>query len=142
MKIKVKKVYYCDFCKKHSLKSIKFHEKHCTGNPNRECRMCGRKDINTIIPKYKIEIKNEWFKAPNTIEGTIMEGIEGMVAKTMEELENDTEGCPACMLTVIRCNEYKWPINPKFDYKKATEEWWDGKNKADMEAETQSLMYG
>lgn len=47
MKIKLKKVYYCEFCKKHRLtpNSIKHHEAICTLNPNRNCRMCNRKGI-------------------------------------------------------------------------------------------------
>lgn len=47
MKTIIKKVYYCDFCKKHGLSSgsLKKHEKHCTNNPNRFCRICGFKGV-------------------------------------------------------------------------------------------------
>ena len=42
MRTVLKKVYYCDFCKKKGLSasSISKHEKHCTLNPKRECRLC------------------------------------------------------------------------------------------------------
>jgi hypothetical protein len=42
MKTKIKKVYYCDFCGKHRLtsNSILDHEKTCTLNPERYCRLC------------------------------------------------------------------------------------------------------
>lgn len=42
MKIKTRTVYYCDFCKKKSFRksSMEKHEKHCTMNPKRECRLC------------------------------------------------------------------------------------------------------
>ena len=42
MIVKTKKVFYCEFCKKKSLAthSMLKHEKHCTLNPKRECRLC------------------------------------------------------------------------------------------------------
>ena len=42
MKVKVRKVYYCDFCKKRLMRidAIINHEKHCTANLSRICRMC------------------------------------------------------------------------------------------------------
>jgi len=38
-----KSVFYCDFCRKYKLTSyaMKVHEKHCTMNPDRVCRMTG-----------------------------------------------------------------------------------------------------
>lgn len=42
--MRVKKVnrYYCDFCKKSncSKHAMELHEKHCTMNPDRQCRLC------------------------------------------------------------------------------------------------------
>ena len=34
--------YICDYCgkKQYASWAMKKHEKHCTMNPNRECRMC------------------------------------------------------------------------------------------------------
>lgn len=42
MKVLLRKVYYCDFCKKsnRSASAMSKHEKHCTLNPKRECRLC------------------------------------------------------------------------------------------------------
>ena len=36
--------YYCDFCKKAggSAGAMAKHEKHCTNNPNRYCRLCDK----------------------------------------------------------------------------------------------------
>ncbi len=44
MKIVTREVYYCEFCSKHLLTKgpMSRHEKHCTGNPDRHCRVCGR----------------------------------------------------------------------------------------------------
>jgi len=91
MKIKNKKVYYCDYCKKHSLRNITLHEKHCTLNPHRDCRMCGRKDINLIIPKYKIEVEKEWLIDQNTISGEKQKEVDDFVNKKIEELKEEVE---------------------------------------------------
>ena len=132
MTIKKRTVYYCDYCGKHSLRSLKIHEKHCTLNPNRECRLCGKRDIYKIIPKYKFEVKKEWFSkgehGEKIISGIKMAKIERMFRKKMAKLEKEVNYCPACILTVIRCNHYEWPFRPEFDFKKALEEWWKSKN--------------
>lgn len=38
-----KTVYYCEFCRKYKLtpQSMVIHERHCTANPDRKCRMPG-----------------------------------------------------------------------------------------------------
>ena len=64
MKEKIKKVYYCDFCGKHRLtsNSMLLHEKHCTLNPNRVCRVCGGEDEECpmcIFSKRRLKIKND-----------------------------------------------------------------------------------
>ena len=139
MKTKTKTVYYCDYCKKHSLSggTLAKHEKHCTANPDRICRMCGRENIKAIIPKYKIEIKEEWFTEHNSVLGEVGVEIDKMVAKKMEELADEVDNCPACILTVIRLNKYIWPIKPDFNYPKAVEEWWEARRE-----DEESLMYG
>lgn len=64
MKIIKKNVYYCEYCKKHSLSSysMKLHEKHCTKNNNRKCRLCKHNGIKT--PNFKgllhIDKKCSW----------------------------------------------------------------------------------
>lgn len=79
MKIETKKVYYCEFCRKHSLASwsIKVHEEHCTLNPKRSCRMCEDGPITLPI------IQKEY--------GTAVQ-ITG-------------KECPACVLAFCRQNK-------------------------------------
>jgi hypothetical protein len=80
MKTKIKKVYYCEFCKKKTMtiNSMTLHEKHCTLNPNRECRLCKSLSLekgecpickfshyrltNTFpeVYDFKKELKNFW----------------------------------------------------------------------------------
>lgn len=87
MKQRLRMQYYCGFCKKSgAVKScIANHEKYCTNNPDRECRMCvlGMGGHSHSV-KELIEI--------------IGEGGEG----SLERLREATDGCPACMLAGIR----------------------------------------
>ena len=136
MKIKIKKVYYCEFCGKHSLKPLNKHEKHCTMNPNRECHLCenyAHINLPKIIEKYKnsYELKEE---------DVGMEGFKSVkiVWKnekiTIDEIMNDVENCPVCALTVIRCAGLnKFPIDLYFDYQKELKKWWDAKNEYELE---------
>ena len=66
MRVKMVKQYICDFCGKKGLGAghIKKHEKHCTMNPDRECRMCvlvsgaqtPLKELLALMPKPEVEI--------------------------------------------------------------------------------------
>ena len=112
MNTKVKKVYYCDFCKKHRLQKnvIEEHEKHCTANPKRQCLMCEG------VEEYVFKIINS--------------GSEDYERKTIE-IEG-TE-CPACTLSFIRLNKItnittKGEGNYTWDYKEAVESWWKDRN--------------
>lgn len=106
MKTKTKPVYYCDFCKKHSLRrdSMVLHEKHCTMNPKRECRLCGNKDLSPLIAKYK-------------------DRNRGQVR--IKDIVDDVDGCPNCALTIIRVCELTFL---EFDYKEELKQWWERKN--------------
>lgn len=132
MKVKKKNVYYCDFCKKKSLRSLKIHEKHCTANPDRECRLCDNKSIKPIIEKYKKlfylrEIKKHLFSNPDMAEVATI--IPVFTKKfTLKELINELDYiCPNCILAMIRClglNRYYMNNKFKFDYKKELDNWW------------------
>ena len=146
MRVKTKTVYYCDFCKKHYLlrPSMESHEKHCTKNPNRICRMCERTDINTIIPKYRIEVPEEWWKKDTIGSGRFLPGekydrIRKETKERIEQLRDEVEGCPNCMFTVIRCNGYELPVDAQFDYQEELKKWWEIKNEEAREKEEEDL---
>lgn len=105
---KIKKVYYCDYCKKHGMRgpAIKLHETHCTLNINRICRLCGRKEgIENILDGYK--------------------DFEDGKQVDIKELMSNLNDCPACTLAVIRCAKLQ---NIEFDYIKELDNWWKEKN--------------
>ena len=129
MKVKTKKVYYCEYCGRHRLTrhSIELHEKHCTLNPHRSCRMCDQSDLGSVIEKYRnrfrvIEKDTQFGKSQE------IEWINGEV--TLADIESDTDCCPACTLAVMRlCGFNKFPAAPfEFNYEEARKEWWDEKN--------------
>ena len=122
VKIKTKKVYYCDFCKKHGLKTIAIHEKHCTANPNRECRLCGRKEpITDIVKKY----------------------LEQTATPLLDDIKNEFDyHCPACVLSIIRqaeLNTFKNGKGVEFNYEEEMKKWWDEKNREEMDRETYGM---
>jgi hypothetical protein len=120
MKIKTKKVYYCDYCKKHSLRNLIEHEKHCTANPNRACKLCEISGLSNNIPelieKYK-KIVDEYKKHPTEIDQE----------KLLNELRTDTECCPNCILTIIRCSGLNSALAfYTYNYKEELKSFWEG----------------
>jgi len=91
MRVVKKNVYYCDFCKKKGLRSLEKHEKYCTGNPNRECRLCKNKiSIPELITTYSVSLTTGI-----TIEKYIL-------LNTFKQIRDDASQCPACTLTILR----------------------------------------
>jgi hypothetical protein len=106
--------YKCDFCGKtgYSAGSMGKHEKHCTANPNRECRVC------------------------KMVEGEQKSADELLAAawRGLEVLEDIADGCPACMLAAIRRIPVHYPGGTaddegdefsKWKFKDAMKQIWD-----------------
>lgn len=106
MRIVRKDVYYCDFCKKKSLRNLTEHEKHCTGNPDRECRICGREEsLRPLIEKFKSQISFREMKRkyPDGEEYSKFEDVKYPKIEDIElAVETDYGFCPACKLAIIR----------------------------------------
>ena len=125
MKIIKKNVYYCDHCKKRTLSggSMKIHEKRCTANPDRECKMCDNKfNIREICDQLKKRFTiTEYLPETLGYSDTDTHFIEWIGEKiTLKEVRNLVDNCPNCMLSVIRqCkfNYHYFKDFGKFDYK-------------------------
>lgn len=134
MKTKRKIVYYCDFCTKKSLRSLKIHEKHCTANPDRECRLCEHLSIRNIIDKYK----KLFTVHPMNF------AVRFKKKFTLNDIKNELEyNCPNCIFAIIRClglNRYymKGKIE-YFNYKKELEDWWELANEEAREDDEREL---
>ena len=127
--------YWCSFCGKHNLSaaSIAQHEKHCTKNPARICRMCEASG-GEQLPMEELA-KCIDISLPD-------EGLKG--------LRDASGGCPACMLAaLLQCGAHKpgytlmtkgavrfcVPNMPEteFDFKAECRAWWAEFNNAQAE---------
>ncbi len=104
--------YYCDFCKRangsggHILK----HERGCTMNPVRLCRMCA------------LEGKRQ---------ATLPELLAALTI-SLDALQSQCDHCPACILAALRQSgadayTYAW------DYAAAAKTWWADHNAREQE---------
>lgn len=87
--------YRCDFCGKTGGHAghMRKHEKFCTANPNRRCRMC-RIDPDPTNPGTQTDIAR-------------LIRILGKGDETgMRNLRSAANGCPACMLAAIRQSNF------------------------------------
>jgi len=95
--MKKKKVwrYYCEFCKKSGCSGghLSSHEKSCTNNPDRVCKMCNAAGLNQKSIAELIKTLGLGDKA----------GVDA--------LREATDGCPACMLSAIRQSGLQIPDN-------------------------------
>jgi len=104
----IKPVYYCEHCGKRLLskKWMIIHEYKCTKNPNRTCKICqavgNTHDIKQVIKNY-----------PHHKDGNIFLSNE-----ELEQIRKEVNGCPCCILTVIRCDSY---MHSDFNFKKESE---------------------
>lgn len=127
MKTIKKNVYYCEYCNKHRLSAshIATHERHCTANPLRICRLCGYNNgfVKTIakLKERFIIIKEQVKYADFDIDVIKWKNKE----ITLDELKDITDGCPNCILTIIRgvgLNHYGFDFN--YNYKHELAEHW------------------
>lgn len=95
MEVRKINVYYCDFCGAHRLskRGIEFHEKHCTKNANRECRLCFDYDSQ---PDYH-ELVAEVRETPH--ESLMHSDTRDAMWDYLKAACND---CPGCIMTVLR----------------------------------------
>lgn len=124
MRTKVKKVYYCEFCKKHSLLSntLANHEKYCTMNPDRECRVCKSTLDKKLVEKYQ----NSYSLVPIREEGCTGRKVIWKDGKPISkgDIMNDVNGCPACALAIFRQSpDLVWILT--FNYEEEMKKFWE-----------------
>ncbi len=116
--------FYCDFCKKAggSGGHIARHEKGCTLNPGRVCRVCGmisadQKPIENIIrhlPKHS--------DYPCVGDGPYCDLIEysdeyqTAIEICMPELRAYVENCSACIMAALRQSGIPVPFVESFNF--------------------------
>ena len=135
MKTVKKNVYYCEHCNNKrglSASAMSVHEKHCTANPDRECRMCNNyeggstNNIREIVEELKSRFVLELNEKEQYEGGPLMKDYKAKWTGkpiTIEEIRNRVDGCPNCMLAIIRQSKFAYHYFEgtefgEFDYKK------------------------
>lgn len=119
--------YYCDFCRKAGCSSghMKKHEKHCTANPNRACRLCQTPHRDFASLRKFVEGINEQPDEP--------------VGEIPKELRDAVGNCPACILATLRQEQGRHVYT--FDFKKELEAWWAEKNDEASQKEIYAALH-
>jgi hypothetical protein len=94
--------YYCDFCKKASCSAgaLKSHERSCTANPNRVCRMCEKGEY-TPAPLPELIKVFEGIGRPTDMED-IYHFKSDVLESPVRRLRELADGCPCCIFAAIR----------------------------------------
>ena len=131
MRIKIKKVYYCEYCNKHSLRPLIKHEKHCTANIDRECRMCdfenivAAPDIKKLIKKFNSQFKVKTHRFNYVSDYDEYETVEEY--PKANDILDSVNFCPACALTIIKKLDHHVP---DFNYQNEVAKYWNYRNEA------------
>lgn len=116
--MRTKKVsrYWCDFCSKAGLQAaaMRKHEKHCTMNPARACRVCNliinglsteeleaMKPLAEMVAMMPDPAPYQALSFGDELEREHSALIAALVA-VLPALRLAAGGCPACMLAAIR----------------------------------------
>lgn len=91
MKVLMVKKFICDFCgrKRYAVGAMRKHEKHCTKNPNRECRMCAKTPDGRVSDSSLLDLI------------AILSCDIDSPRERMKQIR-DKCSCPACILAAIR----------------------------------------
>jgi hypothetical protein len=100
MKVLEKKVYYCDFCKKHMLTKggMKVHESKCLRNPGRVCAApycAGTVGTDPELVQWVID------KSETNYDGSESSHLTFTDKDLVQELRSKLDGCPICTVAVF-----------------------------------------
>lgn len=124
MKVKQVNRYFCGFCDKKSLRawSMEKHERHCTMNPARTCRVCPliarwfpseSPRIHLTVPELqKLLDPPHWYANISVDE----------FAERIKPLREATGNCPACILSALR--QQGITREQSYEYKDEVTELW------------------
>ena len=99
MKSRMRRQYYCDFCRKSSGHAghMRRHEEACTGNPNRVCKMCVKLGV---VQRPIADIVADVRKNEAGLNKIMSSGEHQSIC--VQILRTAAQGCPACMLATLR----------------------------------------
>jgi hypothetical protein len=139
--------YNCDFCNKRGFSAphMAKHEKHCTLNPNRECRVCNLL-INCRDSDFQSKPLAELiailpdsapFNAVTDLDiNREHEKLTAAVIEAIPALRKAAGDCPACMMAALRLARIPVPMAENFDFKKEMDSFME-----DLRAERDQSYY-
>lgn len=128
--------YQCDFCRKkgYSAGHMAKHERHCTMNPGRDCRVCKmvgavKRPIGDLVAVLPVHSR-EYYEGLVEEDGVISKG-RAEVLLALPALREACSGCPACMLAALRQAHIPlWLVKPEFDFTAEMGSLWNEINEA------------
>ena len=156
--MKVKKVnqYQCKYCgkKQYSAGHMRTHEKHCTMNPERHCRMCdfmeeSQPEMSDLLAMFPDESE---YVSTKSNENESDDGVlimcelyneydSDVLNKVLIKLRGITE-CPACIMSALRQKGIPVPEVTNFDYKAESERIFDDAREQDLaRTNAENYMY-
>ena len=123
--------YWCEFCGKQggSKGHIAKHEKSCTMNPNRICRVCkmvqGKQKPIAKLTAFFAGIKPDLSPCENLPPATYSSGMIDKVNQGVKELREFCDNCPACIMAALRQSKIPVPMVSEFNWGKEMQSIWD-----------------
>lgn len=117
--------YYCDFCTKagQSGYHMKNHERSCTLNPSRVCKMCGLIEggngadlqaMMSLLPDPALFMHMVKFCSEPVLND---DAIKLLIAAALPAMRELCGNCPVCILAALRQKKIPVPLAEGFDYK-------------------------
>lgn len=139
MQMKRRNRYYCDFCNKSggSGGHMKTHERHCTMNPDRYCRVCERAEYaQTEMPEaLKLLPNPDDYKTESEYGGWEFGNLNKVIEEVMPKLRDITEDCPICIFAVLRQKGISPYEVESFKYKEELSSLWSDINEHESQEE-------
>jgi len=133
--------FNCDFCNKRgfSASHMTKHEKHCTLNPNRECRVCSLLENSRDADYERKTLPELIAMLPDSGPYNALDGLDiyddcRTLIKALEAVlpafRRATGDCPACMMAALRQAKIPVPMMEGFDFKREMQNIMDSINEA------------
>ena len=136
--------YICEFCNKRGLSASHMgkHERHCTLNPNRICRVCPLLSDGQTTDFYPAPLSElvSMLPIPSTQKDewgcvSFPPDFYTELKDALPRLEEKTGGCPACMMAALRQRKIPLPVVEGFSFSDRMKKVWDDINHANMQKE-------
>ncbi len=122
--MKTKKVnrYWCDYCNKAGLSksAMERHEKHCTLNPSRACRVCSLLGGSHGLPVSNLVAllpDSAPYIAAQFDDNKAHRELAAALKAALPILREAVSNCPACIMAALRQANIPVPMADNFDFK-------------------------